>query len=99
MEKFRAYRIFEENGKSRGRLVEMTLDAGEAVIVDAREAHHVGHQRPVGINALRLALELKAGHAQAVHQILLAGREVPVQPDEPPVGRKLRPHIGFVEVR
>jgi hypothetical protein len=35
MEKFRAYRIFEENGKSRGRLVEMTLDdldAGEVVI-------------------------------------------------------------------
>ena len=26
MEKFRAYRIFEENGKGRGRLVEMTLD-------------------------------------------------------------------------
>ena len=35
MEKFRAYRIFEENGKGRGRLVEMTLnelDAGEVVI-------------------------------------------------------------------
>jgi NADPH2:quinone reductase len=35
MEKFRAYRIFEENGKSTGRLVEMTLDeldAGEVVI-------------------------------------------------------------------
>jgi NADPH2:quinone reductase len=35
MEKFRAYRIFEENGKSSGRLVEMTLDeldAGEVVI-------------------------------------------------------------------
>ena len=35
MEKFRAYRIFEENGKSRGRLGEMTLDeldAGEVVI-------------------------------------------------------------------
>jgi putative YhdH/YhfP family quinone oxidoreductase len=38
MEKFRAYRIFEENGKSRGRLVEMTLDeldAGEVVIKTA----------------------------------------------------------------
>ena len=35
MEKFKAYRIFEENGKGRGRLVEMTLnelDAGEVVI-------------------------------------------------------------------
>ena len=35
MEKFRAYRIFEENGKGRGRLVEMALDeldAGEVVI-------------------------------------------------------------------
>ena len=35
MEKFNAYRIFEENGKGRGRLVEMTLDeldAGEVVI-------------------------------------------------------------------
>lgn len=35
MEKFRAYRIFEENGKGAGRLVEMTLDeldAGEVVI-------------------------------------------------------------------
>jgi NADPH2:quinone reductase len=35
MEKFRAYRIFEENGKSNGRLVEMKLDeldAGDVVI-------------------------------------------------------------------
>jgi NADPH2:quinone reductase len=35
MENFRAYRIFEENGRSGGRLVEMTLDeldAGEVVI-------------------------------------------------------------------
>ena len=35
MEQFRAYRIVEESGKSRGRLVEMTLDqldAGEVVI-------------------------------------------------------------------
>ncbi len=35
MEKFRAYRIFEENGKGRGRLVDMTLDeldAGAVVI-------------------------------------------------------------------
>jgi putative YhdH/YhfP family quinone oxidoreductase len=35
MEKFRAYRIFEENGKGQGRLVDMTLDeldAGEVVI-------------------------------------------------------------------
>ena len=35
MEKFNAYRIFEENGKSQGRLVEMTLDEldpGEVVI-------------------------------------------------------------------
>ena len=35
MEKFKAYRIFEENGKGRGRLVEMTLDeldAGAVVI-------------------------------------------------------------------
>lgn len=35
MEKFRAYRIFEDAGKSRGRLVDMTLDeldAGEVVI-------------------------------------------------------------------
>ena len=38
MEKFSAYRIFEENGKGRGRLVEMTLDeldAGEVVIRSA----------------------------------------------------------------
>ena len=35
MEKFNAYRIFEENGKGRGRLTEMTLDEldpGEVVI-------------------------------------------------------------------
>src|SRR5687768_13751093 len=35
MEKFNAYRIFEENGKGRGRLTEMTLDGldpGEVVI-------------------------------------------------------------------
>ena len=35
MEKFRAYRIFEESGKSKGRIVDMTLDeldAGEVVI-------------------------------------------------------------------
>ena len=35
MEKFRAYRIFEENGKGQGRLVDMTLDeldAGAVVI-------------------------------------------------------------------
>src|SRR3989304_4425028 len=38
MEKFNAYRIFEENGKGRGRLVEMTLDeldTGEVVIRSA----------------------------------------------------------------
>jgi len=38
MEKFRAYRIFEENGKGKGRLVEMTLDEldpGEVVIRSA----------------------------------------------------------------
>lgn len=35
MERFNAFRIFEENGKSQGRIVEMTtdeLDAGEVVI-------------------------------------------------------------------
>lgn len=35
MEKFKAYRIFEENGKAQGRLVDLTLDeldAGEVVI-------------------------------------------------------------------
>jgi putative YhdH/YhfP family quinone oxidoreductase len=35
MQRFRAYRIFEENGKSHGRFVELTLDdldAGEVVI-------------------------------------------------------------------
>lgn len=35
MEKFRAYRIFEENGRGRGRLVDLSvdaLDAGEVVI-------------------------------------------------------------------
>ena len=35
MEKFKAYRIIEENGKGRGRLVDMTLDEldpGEVVI-------------------------------------------------------------------
>ena len=35
MEKFKAYRIFEENGKGQGRLVDMTLDeldAGAVVI-------------------------------------------------------------------
>ena len=38
MDKFKAYRIFEENGKGKGRLVEMTLnelDAGEVVIKTA----------------------------------------------------------------
>ena len=38
MEKFKAYRIFEENGKARGRLIEMTLDeldAGAVVIKTA----------------------------------------------------------------
>src|SRR5688500_18079624 len=35
MEKFKAYRIYEENGKGKGRLTEMSLDdldAGEVVI-------------------------------------------------------------------
>ena len=35
MESFRAYRIFEENGRSKGRLVDMSteeLDAGEVLI-------------------------------------------------------------------
>ena len=31
MDKFKAYRIFEENGKSKGRLVEMTLDELQAL--------------------------------------------------------------------
>lgn len=38
MEKFRAYRIFEESGKGKGRLIEMTLDEldpGEVVIKTA----------------------------------------------------------------
>lgn len=38
MEKFKAYRIFEESGKGKGRLTEMTLDeldAGEVVIKTA----------------------------------------------------------------
>ena len=37
MESFRAYRIFEENGRSKGRLVDMSadeLDAGEVLILD-----------------------------------------------------------------
>ena len=41
MTKFRAFRIFEENGKSQGRLVDLTLDdldAGEVVI----RVHHSG---------------------------------------------------------
>jgi putative YhdH/YhfP family quinone oxidoreductase len=39
MEKFRAYRIFEENGKGQGRLVEMTLDELDAGAVVIRIAY------------------------------------------------------------
>jgi acrylyl-CoA reductase (NADPH) len=39
MEKFRAYRIFDENGKGQGRLVEMTLDELDAGAVVIRIAY------------------------------------------------------------
>ena len=39
MEKFTAYRIFEDNGKARGRLVEMTLDELDAGAVVIRTAY------------------------------------------------------------
>ena len=39
MEKFTAYRIFEDNGKARGRLVDMTLDELDAGAVVIRTAY------------------------------------------------------------
>ena len=39
MEKFTAYRIFEDDGKARGRLVEMTLDELDAGAVVIRTAY------------------------------------------------------------
>ena len=47
MEKFKAYRIFEENGKGKGRLTEMTLDELDASAVVIKTAYR-SEERRVG---------------------------------------------------
>ena len=81
------------------QVVERALDAGEAAAVDIGEADQVRGERAVRIDALGLRLEIDAGQAEAVDRLLLARRQVALQPDEAAVGVELGGGRGDVEVR
>ena len=79
-------------------LVERLLDAAQPVIVDVGESHDMRDQRPLGIDAALLGLEVEAGDAQPVDRILLARRQVALQPDEGVVGAELGGELRLAEL-
>src|SRR3546814_2030803 len=69
---------FERIAGARGiaqLLVEMLLDAGNALAVDIGVAQHMDGQRTLRIDAALLVMEIEAGHAKAVDFVLLARSE------------------------
>src|SRR3546814_15540621 len=65
----------------------------------AGEADHVRRQRAVRIEALLLALEVEAGNAEGVDGVLLARRQVALQPDEAAPAGELGAQLGGAELR
>jgi hypothetical protein len=80
-------------------VVEVLLDAGEATIVDACEADHVGGQPTLGVDPAALALEAEPGQPQPVDGVLLPGREIALDPDESGLGLELPEHPWIAQLR
>ena len=79
-------------------LVEVALDAGQAGIVDAGVAHDVGGGRALRIDAPLLGLELEAGNAEAIDQVVLARAQAALDPDEALVAVELLLDLVVLEL-
>ena len=73
------------------------LDAGEADIVNIREADQMRRGFALGIYPALLAQKLQAGLAEAIDFVCLAWRQVSADPDEPAVAGKAKLGLGTVE--
>ena len=78
--------------------VDPLLHAGDALIVHVDVADQVGDLVEVGIDALVLVEEAEAGNAEAVHLLLLARRDLALEPCEPAPGAEALARFGGVEV-
>ncbi len=78
--------------------IEPLLDAGDALVVDVHVADLVRDHRPVGIDALVLGQEADAGNAEPMDLLLLARRDLALEPDEAPLRRQALAHFVGVEI-
>ena len=62
--------------------IERELETRKTAVVDSRVAQRVGEQGAVGIDPALVAFEGEAGQAQPVDLVLLARRQVTLDPDE-----------------
>ena len=63
-------------------LVDIALDAGDALVVDVDVAENVPGERASGIGAAQLAAEVEARQAEVMHGLRRLGREPAPDPDE-----------------
>ena len=81
----------------RSCLIQRQLDPVQAVPLRARVPHDRRRQRPVGIEAARLARERDAGQPQRLHRRHLVGRHLALDPGEEPPLPELLLQVGAVE--
>ena len=76
-------------------VVDVFLEAGDALVVDVDEAEDVGGGRPAGIEAAALLQEADAGNAEGVDLLLLLGRDLALDPDEAGVAGELLAQLAW----
>ena len=75
------------------------LDPGKAAAIDVGVADQVRGEVALRIDPLGLGLEIDAGQAEAIDRLLLARRQVALQPHEAALGVELGGGRGDIEVR
>ena len=79
-------------------LVKEALDARKAGVVDTGVAHDVRRGRTLRVDAPLLGLELEAGNAETIDEVVLARTEAALDPDEGLVALELLPDLVVFQV-
>ena len=88
------------HGFDADHLVDVALDAGDALVVDVDVAEHVAGQLAAGIGAAQLAAKIESRQAEIVHRLRRARRQTAPYPHEAAVAvgeivaQPRRVHIG-----
>ena len=84
------------HGLDADHLVDVALDAGDALVVDVDVAEHVSGELAAGIGTPQLAAEIEARSTEIVHRLRRTRRQAAPHPDEAAVavGEVLAQRVG-----